>query len=78
MTKQQMKATAEQAVARARTAAVKATDAALVRMGNAAKQRQRSRAVKATLKAAGKMVLIAGAAAATVAAVRAGARRAKA
>jgi hypothetical protein len=77
-TKKYLKAATEQAMTRARTAGksaarqiVAAADAVLVEAGHAAKRRQRNRAVKAALKVAGKAAVIAGAAAATVVAVRA-------
>jgi len=66
MTKQQLKAVAKTVAERARVAG----DAALVKAGRAAERRQRSRAVKATLKKAGKAMLIVGAAVAVVAATR--------
>jgi hypothetical protein len=62
ITKKQIKAVAKAVAARA--------DAALVDAGKAAERRQRTRAVKATLKKAGKAVLIAGAVVAAVAAAR--------
>jgi hypothetical protein len=70
--------TIKRAAARARTDGTKlardaavVVDAALVTAGQAAKRRQRKRAVKAALMTAGKVALVAGAAAATVAVVRA-------
>ena len=54
---------------------VVAADAALVDAGRNAKRRQQKRAVKRALKGMGKAVLVAGAAAATVMAVRAGAKK---
>lgn len=50
---------------------VEAGDAALVKAGNAARKRQRSRTTKKALKGVGKAVLVTGAAAATVLAGRA-------
>jgi len=50
---------------------VEASDAALVKVGNAARKRQRSRTTKKALKGVGKAVLVTGAAAATVLAGRA-------
>ncbi len=45
---------------------VEAGDAALVKAGNAARKRQRSRTTTKALKGVGKVVLVTGAAAATV------------
>jgi len=50
---------------------VEASDAALVKVGAAARKRQRSRATKKALKGVAKAVLVTGAAAATVLAGRA-------
>ena len=71
ITKRDLTAAAQRAVKRLRAEA----DAALVEAGRAAKRRQRRRAVKATLKAAGTAALVAGAAAATAVAARAVVRR---
>ena len=57
---------------------VVAVDAALVAQGKAARARQRKRAFKAALKTAGRTVLLAGAATATVFAARAAKRRGEA
>jgi hypothetical protein len=54
---------------------IMAADAALVDAGRSAKRRQRRRAVKHTLKVAGKAALMAGTLAATVMVVRARARK---
>lgn len=90
MTSQQKKKlviAARRALARARVEGRKAAkrlivaaDAALVAQGKAARARQRKRAFKAALKAAGRTMLVAGAATATVLAARAvkHARQAKA
>lgn len=50
---------------------VAAGDAALVKVGDAARKRQRGRTAKKVLKGVGKVLLVTGAAAATVAAGRA-------
>jgi hypothetical protein len=77
-TRQKVVSIAGKTIARARIAgkaAAKrlliATDAALVEQGKAARARQRKRAAKAALKKAAKAVVIAGAAVATVMAMRA-------
>jgi hypothetical protein len=75
MTTKRAKARVSRVAGRARNAGqtakariVTATDAALVRVGRAAERRQRNRAVKSALKLAGKAAIVAGAAAASVAA----------
>ena len=80
-TKQQLAAATKRAGALARVAGKRATkrlieaaDAALVAQGRAARARQRKRARNAALKAVGKTMAVAGAAAGTVVAARAGAR----
>ena len=82
ITKKEIKSAAKVLAARARKAGKRAaermavaTDTALVEAGQAAKRRQRSRSAKAALKAAGRVVAVAGATAATAALVRAGIRR---
>lgn len=77
ITKQVIKMAARRALARARLAGAKALDAGLVKAGEDAKARQRKRTGKSGLKTAGKIVLVAGAAAATVAAARAVTRNVK-
>ena len=67
VTRKKVKAAAKQAARRMAVAA----DAALVEAGEAAKQRQRGRALKAALKTTGKAVAIAAAAAATIIGARA-------
>lgn len=81
VTKKKISAAMKRAAARARTAGRKAVqrmavsaDAALVDAGEAAKRRQRGRALKTALKATGKAVVIAAATAATVLAARAATR----
>jgi len=76
--RKKINAAAELALRRAQAAGkvaaakmVAATDAVLVEAGRAAQRRQRRRAVRAGVKMAAKAMLIAGTAAATVAAVRA-------
>ena len=75
--------TTQHALERARVAGKKATtrlavavDTALIAQGKAARARQRKRALNSALKVARKAVLVAGAAAATVVAVRASKRAA--
>lgn len=63
ITKRAIKTTAKIAAAKA--------DAFLVKTGQAAQMRQRKRATKAALKTAGKVMLVAGTAAATVVTARA-------
>ena len=84
-TKQKLTVAANRAVVRARIAGkraakqlIAAADEALVAQGKAARARQRKRAFKAALKKVGKTLAIAGTAAVTVMAVRAGARRSSA
>jgi hypothetical protein len=84
ITKRTLKTAAKMAAARARVAGAKtmkrmaiATDAALIKAGQAAQAREHKRAGKTALKAAGKIALAAGAAAATVVAARAIARNVK-
>jgi len=78
MQKRRLAIAARRALARARVEGRKAAkrlivaaDAALVAQGKAARARQRKRALKAALKAAGRTLLVAGAATATVLAARA-------
>lgn len=81
-TKLALKAGAAVAAAKARKAAARGmkrlavvVDEALVKAGHAAEKRQSKRAHKATLKTVGKVALVAGGAAATIAAARVIARR---
>ena len=53
------------------------TDGVLIDVGHAAEKRQRHRVIKSGLKNAGKLALVAGAAAATIFAARAAVRRAR-
>lgn len=83
-TKQRLTAATKEAATRIRTAGrktakqlVAAADAALVRAGDAAKARQRQRAMKTALKTAGKAAVVAGTAAATILAARAAVRAAR-
>ena len=84
ITKRTLKAAAKLAAARARVAGAKtlkrmavAADAALIKAGQAAQAREHKRTGERALRAAGKIALAAGAAAATVVAARAIARNVK-
>ena len=81
VTRKRISAAVKRVAARARTAGrigaqrvVVATDAALVKAGAAAKQRQRGRALKAALKTTANAVAIAATTAATLMAARAAGR----
>ena len=85
MQKKKLAIAARRALARARVEGRKAAkrlivaaDAALVAQGKAARARQRKRAFKSVLRTAGRTLLLAGAATATVLAARAVKRRAEA